>query len=238
MGRILGIFGEFYITVFFLPEYFLEEEWQSPVVYQRIGVGSGLFGNPEKSFAGESPEGVERMDTADTFKAFLIILGVIVLCSRFNNSLARQAELPVNIGEVALEYALEQEGKPYIWGGRDPRGFDCSGLVVWAYRQARPGIKFKNGRTVGFDATADTLFYYNVVPLANGEIRPGDLMFFTCDAAGITHVGLFIRWINECEFEMLHVSTSRAQVVRDVWPLMGKKGNEWFVGAGRLLVIR
>ncbi len=185
-----------------------------------------------------TPEGVVRMDSTGTLKVFLVLLGVILLCSRFNYSLARQKELPPRIGEIALEYALGQEGKPYIWGGRSTGGFDCSGLVVWAYRQAQPGIKFRNGKTAGPDATADTLYYYNVVPLTNEEIRPGDLMFFTCDAARITHIGLFVRWVNNNEFELLHVSASRAQVVRDVWPLEGKKGNEWFVGAGRMVISR
>ena len=37
---------------------------------------------------------------------------------------------------TAVAYALEQLGKPYIWGGTGPAGFDCSGLVMMAYRAA------------------------------------------------------------------------------------------------------
>ncbi|RPA65189.1 NlpC/P60 family protein [Gordonia oryzae] len=37
---------------------------------------------------------------------------------------------------AAVRAALSQQGVPYVWGGTDPRGFDCSGLTQWAYRQA------------------------------------------------------------------------------------------------------
>lgn len=35
---------------------------------------------------------------------------------------------------AAFRWALRQKGKPYIWGGVGPRGYDCSGLVVKAYK--------------------------------------------------------------------------------------------------------
>ena len=37
---------------------------------------------------------------------------------------------------IAIGYAVAQLGKPYIWGGTGPEGYDCSGLVMMAYRAA------------------------------------------------------------------------------------------------------
>jgi len=40
------------------------------------------------------------------------------------------------IADKIIEYALRQLGVPYVWGGETPRGFDCSGLMKWAFKQA------------------------------------------------------------------------------------------------------
>ncbi len=43
---------------------------------------------------------------------------------------------PNNAAAIAIAYAEAQLGKPYLWGGTGPDAFDCSGLVMMAYRQA------------------------------------------------------------------------------------------------------
>jgi peptidoglycan DL-endopeptidase CwlO len=40
------------------------------------------------------------------------------------------------VAAAAILYAAEQLGKPYLWGGTGPDAFDCSGLVMMAYRAA------------------------------------------------------------------------------------------------------
>ena len=46
---------------------------------------------------------------------------------------------PSTLGEAAVSEALKELGTPYVWGGAAPGGFDCSGLVSWAYAQAGLG---------------------------------------------------------------------------------------------------
>jgi cell wall-associated NlpC family hydrolase len=43
---------------------------------------------------------------------------------------------PTSKVQQAVELALKQIGKPYVWGTAGPKSFDCSGLIEWAYEKA------------------------------------------------------------------------------------------------------
>jgi cell wall-associated NlpC family hydrolase len=87
----------------------------------------------------------------------------------------------------AVTAARRQIGVPYLWGGTTPAGFDCSGLVQFAYREAY-GINLPR--------TSRQQFHAGVHIPANRMdlMRPGDLVFFssTGHPANIHHVGIFI----------------------------------------------
>jgi cell wall-associated NlpC family hydrolase len=72
-------------------------------------------------------------------------------------------------------------GIPYRYGGSTPRrGFDCSGLVYYAFRKT--GIRVP--RTTGAQ-----LRHAQTVPLP--EILPGDLLFFRQRSSRVSHVGIY-----------------------------------------------
>lgn len=75
-----------------------------------------------------------------------------------------------------------QLGTPYVWGGAAPGGFDCSGLVYWAARQA--GIH-------GVPRTSQEQFRVGTPVPMNG-LRPGDLVFMNYEGVGATHVGIYV----------------------------------------------
>ena len=68
---------------------------------------------------------------------------------------------------------------PYVWGGNTPAGFDCSGLVQWAYAQV--GISLPHYSGAQFDDTTQ-------IPLA--DIEPGDLLFY--GPGGDEHVAMYV----------------------------------------------
>jgi cell wall-associated NlpC family hydrolase len=81
---------------------------------------------------------------------------------------ASQVRLPVTGKPSVVATARAQAGVPYKWGGESPReGFDCSGLTWWSYRQA--------GVTLPHIANDQ---YATGRPVAKGDIRAGDLVFF------------------------------------------------------------
>jgi cell wall-associated NlpC family hydrolase len=74
---------------------------------------------------------------------------------------------------VAMSYL----GVPYAWGGASPGGFDCSGLVMYAYSK------------VGVSLPHSSYAQYGVgVPVSKDQLEPGDLVFFD----GLGHVGIYI----------------------------------------------
>jgi cell wall-associated NlpC family hydrolase len=83
---------------------------------------------------------------------------------------------------AAVSYALAQLGTPYLWGGEEPGGFDCSGLVQAAYQSA--GISLPR--------TAQQQYDLGPRLPAGAPLRPGDLVFFGPDTTHVEHVGIIV----------------------------------------------
>jgi len=79
--------------------------------------------------------------------------------------------------------ALGALGRPYEWGGTAANGFDCSGLVQYAYGEH--GIRLPRRAREQADAGSE------VTPVVEA-LRPGDILLFSAErGAGVTHVGLY-----------------------------------------------
>jgi cell wall-associated NlpC family hydrolase len=84
--------------------------------------------------------------------------------------------------QTAISVAQRFLGTPYKWGGSSPStGFDCSGLVQYAYGQA--GVKLPR-------VAADQ---YNVgTPIDRNQLQPGDIVFFKDSSGYVHHEGLYL----------------------------------------------
>jgi peptidoglycan DL-endopeptidase CwlO len=84
---------------------------------------------------------------------------------------------PPNVHGGVVGIAMHYLGVPYVWGGASPRGFDCSGLVMYVFAQIGVSLPHSTYSQVGMGT-----------PVSITQLQPGDLVFF----AGASHVGIYI----------------------------------------------
>lgn len=117
-----------------------------------------------------------------------------------------------------VRIARDQLGKPYIWGSSGPNGFDCSGLVLYAYKES-------NCRS-DLPHNAHTLYLMSD-KISKDELQPGDLVFANWGKRwdgiiGWRHVGIYAG-----DNKVIHASISRGGVVED-------NISAWWKGYGRI----
>jgi cell wall-associated NlpC family hydrolase len=112
---------------------------------------------------------------------------------------------------TAVSAAKRQIGDPYRWGASGPGSFDCSGLVMYAWRKA--GVRLPRIAASQFRTVRKKVSWKN--------LKPGDLMFFR----GLGHVGMYVG-----HGKMIHSPHSGARVRVDKLSGYRRTG---FVGAVR-----
>lgn len=95
-----------------------------------------------------------------------------------------QAEAAPTLRAAALASANTQKGARYVWGAAGPysKGYDCSGLVYWAYK--------KHGKTLPRVAQDQ---YNHSHHISAGSRQPGDLVFIRDARGHVYHVGILTR---------------------------------------------
>lgn len=112
----------------------------------------------------------------------------------FSGSGERDADAPA-LASGVVQTALDAMGEPYRWGGTSTdQGFDCSGLVWYAY--AKHGVRLprvsRDQARVGRPVAAEV-----------SALRPGDILLFADRPGAVTHVGLYVG-----EARFIHATTS------------------------------
>jgi peptidoglycan DL-endopeptidase CwlO len=90
--------------------------------------------------------------------------------------------------QIAVDTALAQRGKPYVWAAEGPGSYDCSGLMLYAYAAA--GISLPHSSAMQSQMGT---------PVSRSELQPGDLVFFY---SPVSHVGMYVG-----DGQMVHAPT-------------------------------
>ena len=147
-----------------------------------------------------------------------------------NNGAICQSSTSSNSSSVTtdnsyVKIALEQEGKPYVWGSKGPDSFDCSGLVLYSMKQGGINMSIKStySRTSANMRASTTRVNYE-------NLQVGDLIFThgewedvnasTSNDGNVTHVKIYIG-----DGKVVHASNSKKKVVIETYK---QRNNESF----------
>lgn len=129
------------------------------------------------------------------------------------------ADQSSGLGEQIVAYAKQYLGKPYVWGGNGPNGFDCSGFTKYVYAHFGYSI----------NRTASTQLK-NGVSVDRSDLQAGDLIFFYNgkDSTPVSHVGIYIG-----DGDFIHASTNSYTVEIDT--LYAEHNSQKYVYARRII---
>lgn len=124
---------------------------------------------------------------------------------------------PPGAANTALQAALAKRGSDYQWGAAGPSEFDCSGLMMWAFKAA--GISLPHSSRSQYTLGR---------AVSQSELQPGDLVFYddgSGDPSAIHHVGMYVG-----DGKMVDAPTEGEVVdVRSI------RGDGHYIGARRLV---
>ena len=118
---------------------------------------------------------------------------------------------PITPGDRATLFALQQLGKPYLFGGDGPTAYDCSGLTFTSWGQAGIGIA----------RVANAQYETAGAPVALDALQAGDLVFWggdTTNPDSVYHVALYIGADQTIDAPNEKSVVSVLTVDRQFWP--------------------
>lgn len=130
-----------------------------------------------------------------TFNIILLCCGLLFACahspkysestSTTNNgsteNTSESTNKKTNKGQKIADLAHALLGSPYKYGGASPKGFDCSGLVLYTHGKvgvATPRTSYQQHKTAK--------------NIKLNEVTPGDLIFFKLHKSRVSHVGIYV----------------------------------------------
>lgn len=95
-----------------------------------------------------------------------------------NRSAERTAITPLasKTGQAVAEYAMQFSGYPYVYGGNQPSGWDCSGFVQYVFAQFGVSLPHQSGSQMSVGSPVASL----------AEAQPGDIL------ANGSHAAIYI----------------------------------------------
>jgi hypothetical protein len=163
--------------------------------YWLVAADGGVFSFGDAAFYGSSAgspgDPVERLVTTSSGHGYWIVQQDGTATS-FGDAVSQTPPpvallfSPVTPGDRAVLFAFQQLGKPYIYGGNGPVGYDCSGLALAAW---------SHSDGIGFARVSDDQYHTAGVPVSMDSLEAGDLVFWgytTTDWTSVYHTAISV----------------------------------------------
>jgi len=163
--------------------------------YWEVAADGGIFTFGDAGFYGSmganpSPEPTERIASSPSGNGYWII-DQNGTANPFGDASGTPPTMglmfsAVTPGDAAVLFAFQQLGKPYIWGGNGPTGYDCSGLALASWQHAA---------SVSFARVANDQFHTAGGPVPLSALVAGDLVFWgtsQTDWTTVYHTAIYV----------------------------------------------
>jgi hypothetical protein len=115
------------------------------------------------------------------------LVGAVLLSLAPGAAGTAEAAKPKTEADQIIAIARQQLGDPWRYGANGPKSFDCTGLVIYAYKKAGDGKVVKNGH--GTRSARAMYRYFKAKGMTSrSNPKPGDIVIW----GGGTHVGIYI----------------------------------------------
>jgi cell wall-associated NlpC family hydrolase len=172
---------------------------------KQVASAKASLARAEKILKGLKKEDRERLAREEAAREKRILSTSKKLAQNFKGDNSR--------GSIALKYALQQVGDVYVWAAAGPTRWDCSGLTMRAFQQAKVSLPHSSRVQIRYGKS-----------VSSRELKPGDLLFF---GQPISHVSIYMG-----KGKMVHAPRPGKRV--EVINFTTRFGSKPFVGARRI----
>ncbi len=172
---------------------------------KQVASAKASLARAEKILKGLKKEDRERLAREEAAREKRILSTSKKLAQNFKGDNSR--------GSIALKYALQQVGDVYVWAAAGPTRWDCSGLTMRAFAQAKVSLPHSSRVQISYGKS-----------VSSRELKPGDLLFF---GKPISHVSIYMG-----KGKMVHAPRPGKRV--EVINFTTMFGSKPFVGARRI----
>ncbi len=179
-------------------------------VYRSVNSGAyelaAKIENPDE--LGWSDTGLDKKTKyAYRIRAYAVVNGSVTT-SNYSGTYVKEAIYEYNYtpGELSenIQKILEYQGTPYVYGGKNPSGWDCSGFTRWVMRECM-------GVEIPYSAAQQGAGGQAINKNDKSQWRPGDILAYT-NGTRISHVAIYIG-----NGKMIHaLNETRDTFVQDV----------------------